>query len=177
MRLFLQLPPLTHMAVHPACSAPLVTSIQYGVRPSAYVPNMTVERVRARGAALLSLLMLAGRAARASVEPGAPGVFYMSAGRLGAIAAVLTGVAGAVSGVRALRVGARDRAGDARRGHSAALVAGPIAVALGGLVAATAPGGVGTGNGLGGAVVGIAFGLSATILGILASLRARQRSP
>lgn len=49
-----------------------------------------------------------------------------------------------------------------------------MAVALGALVAVTAPGGVGTGNGFGGAVVGVVVGLIAIALGVVAQRRARR---
>jgi hypothetical protein len=47
-------------------------------------------------------------------------------------------------------------------------------MALGGLVAATAAGGIGTGNGLGGAYVALIVGLAATVLGALALARTRR---
>ncbi|WP_435897082.1 DUF6223 family protein [Streptomyces coelicoflavus] len=46
-------------------------------------------------------------------------------------------------------------------------------MALGGLVAATADGGLGTGNGLGGAFVALIVGLIATAVGWLALARAQ----
>ncbi len=45
---------------------------------------------------------------------------------------------------------------------------------LGGLVTATSNGGLGTGNGLGGAVVAIVAGLIAIVLGALARARERE---
>ncbi|MFD3804897.1 DUF6223 family protein [Streptomyces sp. NPDC058619] len=50
-------------------------------------------------------------------------------------------------------------------GATAAVVAGLIAMALGGLVAAPADGGLGTGNGLGGAYVALLLGLAGVALG------------
>ncbi|WP_348652322.1 DUF6223 family protein [Streptomyces sp. Isolate_45] len=61
-------------------------------------------------------------------------------------------------------------------GATAAVVAGPIAMALGGLVAATADGGLGTGNGLGGAYVALLLGLTGTALGGRALTRSRRRT-
>jgi hypothetical protein len=133
---------------------------------------MTLQTVLARAVALLFASTLVHRAASAAGEAGAPGVFYLSSGRLGAIAAVLIGLAGVVSGVRSLR-SARPAGKETRR-FPVALVAGPLAVVLGGWVVAMAPGGVGTGNGLGGAVVGVVLGLIAIGLGGLASLRRRR---
>lgn len=54
------------------------------------------------------------------------------------------------------------------------MVAGLISMALGGLVAATADGGLGTGNGLGGAYVALLVGLVGTALGGLALARSRR---
>jgi hypothetical protein len=133
---------------------------------------MTLQRVRARGVALLFASTLVHRAASGAGEAGAPGVFYLSSGRLGAIAAALIGLTGVVSGVRSLR-SARPAGKETRR-FPVALVAGPLAVVLGGWVVATARGGVGTGNGLGGAVVGVVLGLIAIGLGGLSSLRRRR---
>ncbi|GAA4414491.1 DUF6223 family protein [Actinokineospora soli] len=84
--------------------------------------------------------------------------YTMSAGRIGSIIAGIVAVAGIVIGVLALRR-------RTRRGSTAALTGGLIATALGIAVAATADGGLGTGNGLGGAFVAIALGLAATTLG------------
>ena len=58
-----------------------------------------------------------------------------------------------------------------RRGAIVALVLGPIGLIIGGLVVATADGGLDTGNGLGGGVVAIAVGLIGMALGGLASAR------
>ncbi|WP_435808444.1 DUF6223 family protein [Streptomyces afghaniensis] len=54
------------------------------------------------------------------------------------------------------------------------MVAGLIGMALGGLVAATADGGLGTGNGLGGVCVAMLVGLIATALGRLVLTRSRR---
>lgn len=94
-------------------------------------------------------------------------VYSMSAGRLGAVAAALTGLAGVVAGGLALVRGGRN-------GAVVALVAGLIGVTVGGLVTATADGGLGTGNGLGGAIVAVGVGLVGAALGGLALVRARR---
>ena len=49
-----------------------------------------------------------------------------------------------------------------------------VGVVLGGLIVATADGGLGTGNGLGGAVVAMVLGTIGIILGGLARARARR---
>ena len=55
-----------------------------------------------------------------------------------------------------------------------ATVLGLIGILLGGLVVATSDGGVGTGNGLGGAVVAMVLGLVGVVLGGLAMARVRE---
>jgi hypothetical protein len=55
-----------------------------------------------------------------------------------------------------------------------ALVLAPIGLVIGGLVVATADGGLGTGNGLGGGVVAMMVGLIGIALGGLALARARR---
>ncbi len=54
------------------------------------------------------------------------------------------------------------------------MVLGLIGLTLGGLVVATSDGGVGTGNGLAGAVVAMVLGLIGVLLGGLARARARE---
>jgi hypothetical protein len=51
---------------------------------------------------------------------------------------------------------------------------GPIGLVIGGLVVATADGGLGTGNGLGGGVVAMVVGLIGMALGGLALVRSRR---
>jgi hypothetical protein len=133
-------------------------------------------RVRGRGVILLCTLALAScAAAHAQAEPAAPGVFYMSAGRLGALVAGLVGLTGVVIGGRALaRSASRIGSGNGRRGASAAVVAGLIGMALGGLVVATSAGGIGTGNGRGGGIVALVVGLISIVLGGLALARSRH---
>ena len=54
------------------------------------------------------------------------------------------------------------------------MVAGLIGMVLGGLVVATADGGLGTGNGIVGGFVALVIGLIATVLGGLALARSRR---
>ncbi|MDI3405150.1 DUF6223 family protein [Streptomyces cavernicola] len=128
---------------------------------------------------LLGLLALAGPAAAdASLQPVAASVHTVSAGRAGSALAALVGLIGAVAGGLALaRSTGRGRIhGCARRyGAVTALVAGPVALAVGAVVALTAEGGLGTGNGLGGAYVAMLFGLVSVGLGLRA--RSLGRTP
>jgi hypothetical protein len=55
-----------------------------------------------------------------------------------------------------------------------ALVMGAIGVVVGGLHGASAAGGLGTGNGLAGAVIAVALGLVAVVLAGLALARSRR---
>ncbi|GAA1370802.1 DUF6223 family protein [Catellatospora chokoriensis] len=114
-------------------------------------------------------------AAHPSAQPAAANVYTMSAGRLGASAAALLGLAGLIIGGLALaRPTGRFGTRTGRLGAAMALAGGLLSIALGGLVAATADGGVGTGNGLGGAYVALVVGLIAVILGGLAMARSRR---
>ncbi|MCP3755292.1 DUF6223 family protein [Streptomyces sp. TBY4] len=98
----------------------------------------------------------------ATAEPLAAGVTEFSAGRLGATVGGLLGLAAVAVAVLLLR---RPGTGNAQLWATAARVAGVVAMLLGGLVAATAEGGLGTGNGLGGAYVALLLGLTGTVLG------------
>ncbi|TDD16327.1 DUF6223 family protein [Nonomuraea diastatica] len=134
---------------------------------------MPVRRVlAAAGAALAGVVWSAApAAAHALAEPGPAGLYTLSAGRLGAIVAALSGLAGMALGGWALRRPS-GRAGSRRA--VAALAAGLAGMALGGLVVATADGGLGTGNGLGGGIVALVVGLAAAVLGGLARTRSRR---
>ncbi|MEU5991501.1 DUF6223 family protein [Spirillospora sp. NPDC047418] len=104
---------------------------------------------------VLGMFVLAGPAAAGvPVEPYAADAYDMSAGRLGAVVAALLALGGVVMGGLAL--------------------ARPAAMALGGLVVATADGGLGTGNGLGGGVVALLLGLVAVVLGTLPGVLRRR---
>ncbi|RZU23911.1 DUF6223 family protein [Streptomyces sp. BK239] len=127
--------------------------------------------------ALIGVLACAGPAAADPSQQVAAGVTTLSVGRVGASLSALVGLLGAMGGGLALsrpdskgHIGAWAR----RNGAVAALVAGPVAVAVGGTVAATADGGLGTGNGLGGAFVAMLLGLTAVVLGALARSRTRR---
>lgn len=107
-----------------------------------------------------------------SVQPAAAADYGMTPGRLKASTAALLGLIGVVIGGLTL---ARPAA-SGRLGAAAALAAGLIGMALGGFVVATAPGGVGTGNGLAGAIVALVLGLIALVLGGLALARSRPEA-
>ncbi|WP_280348277.1 DUF6223 family protein [Nocardia neocaledoniensis] len=113
----------------------------------------------------LHLLSLANTAAAPAT---AADVYDLSAGRLGASSAAVLGLAGVIVGGLALA-----RSGTATRA-TIALLAGLLALGVGTVVAVTADGGLGTGNGLGGAFVAILVGAIATALGGLALRRARR---
>ncbi|WP_328593838.1 DUF6223 family protein [Actinomadura macrotermitis] len=96
--------------------------------------------------------------------------YSMGPGRIGAIVAALSGLAGVVAGGLALARAARF----GRNGAVAALGAGVVAMVAGGLVVVTADGGLGTGNGLGGGIFALMLGLVAVILGGLSLSRSRR---
>jgi hypothetical protein len=89
--------------------------------------------------------------------------------RIVASLSVLVALIGAVTGGRALA-----RAANRRHAALLALVLGPIALVSGGLVVATAKGGLGTGNGLAGGVVAMMVGLIGMALGCVALSRSRR---
>lgn len=125
------------------------------------------------GAALVAGFVLARPAAAdVAVQPYAADVYTMSVGRVGASLAGLVGLAGSVLGGLALRRSAGGWV--ARNGAVVALAAGPLAMVVGALVVATAEGGLGTGNGLGGGYVALVVGLLSTSLGWLARARAHR---
>ncbi|MER5715533.1 DUF6223 family protein [Streptomyces sp. NPDC002132] len=139
---------------------------------------MSVRSVLTLAAAvLIGVFALAGPAAADPSQPVAASVTTLSVGRAGAFLSALVGLLGVVGGGLALsrpdskgHIGAWAR----RDGAVTALVAGAVAVAVGGTIAATADGGLGTGNGLGGAFVAVLLGLTAVILGGLARFRTRR---
>jgi len=100
-------------------------------------------------------------------------VVGISAGRLGASAAALCGLAGLVLGGLAMRRAPdpRDDAGHQLSRPVAGAALGLVAVAGGAVVVFTADGGVGTGNGLGGGVVAMAVGTIALLLAGVARVR------
>ncbi|MBT2444082.1 hypothetical protein J7E93_29120 [Streptomyces sp. ISL-36] len=142
---------------------------------------MSVRSVLAvAAAALVGGFALAEPAvADPSIQPVTASVYTVSVGRVGASLSALVGLLGAVNGGLALarpigqgRIGTWDR----RNGAVTALAAGLVAVVVGGAVAATADGGLGTGNGLGGPYFAMLLGLVAVTLGWLARSRSRSRS-
>ena len=76
-----------------------------------------------------------------------------------------------VVGARALFRSAR---GTGRGAAAAALSLGSISAIVGGVHAANAAGGLGTGNGLAGAVLALVLGLSGLVLGALSLARSRR---
>ncbi|WP_327257085.1 DUF6223 family protein [Streptomyces sp. NBC_01244] len=132
-------------------------------------------------ALLTGLGLAAPAAAHASVRHVAVGVTEFSVGRLGATIGGLLGLVAVVIAVLALtrpagRLGVASGAVGAvgAVGAKAAVVAALIATTLGGMVAATADGGLGTGDGLGGAYVALLLGLIGTGLGWRALSRSRR---
>lgn len=102
------------------------------------------------------------------IEPAVAGIFAVSSGRLGSSLAIVLGLIGIVSGARAM-----TRSTGSAVGATTAMALGLAGLTLGGLVAATADGGTGTGNGLGGAVVAMVLGVIGLVLGGLARARTR----
>ncbi|MFD5836277.1 DUF6223 family protein [Streptomyces collinus] len=139
---------------------------------------MSVRSVLAVAAVLIGgFAFAAPAAADPSAQPVAASVFTVSVGRAGAFLSALAGLLGAVGGGLALtrptrqgHIGTWAR----RNGTATALVAGPVALTVGGTVAATADGGLGTGNGLGGAYVAMLLGLISVTLGWQARSRTRR---
>jgi len=106
------------------------------------------------------------RLAVAFIQSGAVSA-TMTPRRVGASLAVVEALIGMGMGARAM---ARSDA----RGAIVSLVLGPIGMVVGGLVVATAKGGVGTGNGVAGGVVAVLVGLIGMTLGGLALARSRR---
>jgi hypothetical protein len=80
----------------------------------------------------------------------------------------------AVLGLVSVVVGARALFRSGRGAEAVALSLGSISAILGGLHAANAAGGLGTGNGLAGAVLAVVLGLSGVVLGALGLARSRR---
>jgi hypothetical protein len=114
-----------------------------------------------------------GFAARALAQPAAVDAYTLTAARLWATAAALLGLAGAITGGRAL-VHVTRRAGGGRKGAIAALVSGLVAVVVGVANLAVADGGPGTGNGVVGGAAAVVAGLLAVAFGGLTLARARR---
>jgi hypothetical protein len=108
----------------------------------------------------------------AAPVPTAAG-YVLGVGRTVPSVAAVLGLISVVFGVLAL-VRSRRRIG--RTGTPAALTLGLalISAVVGGLHAANAAGGLGTGNGLAGAVIAVVLGLIGLVLGGLAAARSRR---
>lgn len=111
-------------------------------------------------------------AASAAAEPKVS-AHVMTEDRLRAVVAMLVALLGVISGGWALRFAADSGRRSARPSAIVALVAGLSGASLGGVVVATAKGGLGTGHGLGGGIVALLLGLMAIGLGGLARMRSR----
>ena len=105
---------------------------------------------------------------RATSDPIAVAGYELGVGRTVPTAAAVVGLAAViVGGLGLVRPGARSRS-------AAALVLGLVAAVVGGLHAANAAGGLGTGNGLAGALIAVVLGLTGVGLGGLALTRSRS---
>lgn len=93
----------------------------------------------------------------------------LGAGRTLPTVAAVVGLVAVIAGGIAL-----VRRSWGKYGRLAAIILGSIALVVGGLHASYAAGGVGTGNGLAGAVVAIALGAVGILLGVLAFVRASR---
>lgn len=113
-------------------------------------------------------------AAQVSNEASAQPVYGMTPQRMVASTAVLLALISAVIGGLALARGVHRIGKGGRNGAIVALVLGPIALVAGGVVVATADGGVGTGNGVAGGVVAMAVALIGIALSALARVRSRR---
>ena len=133
----------------------------------------TLRNAIAVTALIVGLGLAAPEAAQVSAEASANG-YTFTPKRIMASGAVVTALIGAVIGALALTRSARV-AGNGLRGATGALVLGPIAMMAGGIVVATAAGGIGTGNGVAGGIVAIVVGLAGTTMGGLARVRSHPR--
>lgn len=126
-------------------------------------------------AALVAWVGIAAPAfAQVSDQPGTVPAYTLTPERITASSAVLVALIGAIIGGLALVRSAHRIGNHGRRGAIVALVTGPIGLVVGGLVVATADGGLGTGNGLAGGVVAMMVGLIGMALGGLALSRSRR---
>ncbi|MEV6097410.1 DUF6223 family protein [Nocardia sp. NPDC051981] len=89
----------------------------------------------------------------------------MTSGRIGPSLTALVGLFSVAIGGSTLTRVARKRTGNPRRGATATLVSGLISLALGSLLAATAAGGPGTGNGIVASWAAMGLGTIGLILG------------
>lgn len=106
----------------------------------------------------------------AAVHPVVAQVLAVGAGRLGAtVAAVVSLFAVALGVVAVARPGPPGRT-------TVVLALGALGLVLGAAFVATADGGLGSGNGLGGAVVAVALGVVGLLLGTVGRLRLPSRA-
>ncbi|MEV4512342.1 DUF6223 family protein [Dactylosporangium sp. NPDC049525] len=115
------------------------------------------------------LHLLAAPSTSATLAAG----YELGHGRFVPSAAAVIGLAGVVIGAMAL---ARPGHGATRARAIAALVAGLLSVAVGGVHGANAAGGLGTGNGLAGAIMAVALGLISMTVAGLALARSRRHA-
>lgn len=98
--------------------------------------------------------------------------YEIGTGRAVPTAAAVVGLASVVIG--GLAVARAGRPGNWRRAAVVAIAGGLISAAVGGVHAANAAGGLGTGNGLAGAVVAVVLGAAGMLTGALALARSRR---
>jgi Family of unknown function (DUF6223) len=101
--------------------------------------------------------------------------YHLGSGRLVPSLAAVLGLTSVVIGRLALARSGRTGSSNRLAGTVAA-VAGLISVIVGGLHAANSAGGLGTGNGLAGAIVALVLGLTGMVIGALALARSRRSS-
>lgn len=118
--------------------------------------------------------LAAPAAADASAQPGAAPVYGMTPERITATTGAVIGLIGAIIGGLALVRSVRRIGNRGRRGAIVALVLGPIALVIGGLVVATAESGVGTGKGVAGGVVAVVLALIGMVLSGVALARSHR---
>jgi hypothetical protein len=127
--------------------------------------------IRRRIAVVSLLLLVFVLATPTAAQADSVGPLVFTPGRLVASVASLVGVFGVAAG--ALSLARARRSGNAPRRGNLALLAGLISMAVGGLVVATAKGGLGTGHGLGGGVVALVMGSVSVVLAGLTRTRTR----
>lgn len=126
-------------------------------------------------AALIGVFGLAAPAvAQVSDQPPTVTVTTLTRERIVASAAAVVGLIGAILGGLALARSIRRIGNSGRRGAIVALILGPISLVTGGLIVATADGGLGTGNGIAGGFVAIALSLIGMALSGLAPARSQR---
>jgi hypothetical protein len=133
------------------------------------VLRRAIDRVK-RAIGVVAFGLAAPTAAQVSGQPAAT-VYTMTPERIAASTAAVVGLIAAVIGGLALIRSVRRIGSHGRRGAIVALVLGPLGLVIGGLVVATADGGIGTGNGIAGGVVAMMLGGIGTALGGLALAR------